>query len=360
MLKHYLKVLSDLLSLSSFPSPHMEYQNDNTDAELSSLPTKGCFNKKSLSGFVTKISLLESELVCLLLSCSQTNCTFLWCPSKKLINYRHLTTPHYKCRAAFAIREMCSHSNLAQRLLFQQLIYFAYFFALSGSSLGYVVAGQIVCVWVGGVSYAVHIHFIHSLELSTLLALSSVQREWNHPWVGASVICVMSGAVTVCKKCFSSSAWGTVSVMLKGLQILPGLESAEETQPSAFAAPAFDTCTGLYHSPGPCSASAAKIFRSCCPLIDNTLKGLYFLERPWLAWFTAASGERTCIYVCEHVCMCVSPLRGLPRRSVGTQRWCFWQRCWCLRARQNSLEPAKTTSNKNSLSKQRYFSLERR
>lgn len=109
-------------------------------------PLKATSTKKSLSGFIAKISLLESELVCLLLSCSRANCTFLWCPSKKLINYRHLTTPHYKGRAAFAIREMGSHSNLAHRILFQQLTYVAYFFALSGSSLGYVVAGQTVSV----------------------------------------------------------------------------------------------------------------------------------------------------------------------------------------------------------------------
>jgi len=54
------------------------------------------------------------------------------------------------------------------------------------------------------------------------------------------------------------------------------------------------------------------------------------------------------------------PLRGLPRHSVGTQRWCVGRRCWSLQARQNSSEPAKTRSNKNSSSKQRCFSFERR
>lgn len=113
-------------------------------------------NKKSLSGFITKLSLLKSQLVCLLLSGWFTGKLYLlvvsWQEINKLQTLNH-SSSRYKCATAFAIREMCSYNNLAYRILLQRLIYFPCFFALillqkgqNGSPLEYLVAGQRVCV----------------------------------------------------------------------------------------------------------------------------------------------------------------------------------------------------------------------
>lgn len=111
----------------------------------------------------------------------------------------------------------------------------------------------------------------------------------------------------------------------------PAPGCARGVQPSALAAPLLDARTGLYHSARPRSGCVAQIFPSCCPLssIDNTWKAFYLLERPWLTRFTSAGGE--------HIYICMSPLRGLPRHFVGTQRWCFCQRCCLLYKRGKTL-----------------------
>lgn len=179
---------------------------EHTDTEFSSLPIKTTSaTKKSLSIFITKISLLKSELgtffwaVSLLVSCA-----FLW-DSWQEINDR----------------------------LFQQSIYFPHCFALISIGTEWFTSGVFSCradslCGGGGCSTCIFQHFMLCLEpLAPEFQWSRCTWSEITPW--ALVICVVSGFISVCKKCFSSSAWGSVCVMLEVLQILAGLGSTERT-----------------------------------------------------------------------------------------------------------------------------------
>lgn len=203
------------------------------------------------------MSLLKSELGAFFGAVSlQASCAFLWDPGKKLIN---------------------------DRLLFQQSIYFPHCFALITVGTEWFTSG--VFSGGGGYSTCIFQHFMFCPEPSAAeFQWSRCTRSEITPW--ALVICVVSGFISVCKKCFSSSAWGSLCVLLEVLQIQQGWEALRGhpaldciiwVQPSSFAALMFDKCIALYHQTLLCFC--AKIFHFCSPLslIDNALRGFYLL-----------------------------------------------------------------------------------